>query len=389
MEFLPRNGLLFYRDMAGSDADLPTVLVNGDPHPENFGVMPNEDGAPFFGLNDFDEAYFAPFSWDLKRAAVGFYLVARQEGRKKSKCRKTAERFLDGYFDGLLEFARDDREKWHEFRIDNSPPMIRDLLKASRTRRRKFLGELIDLEKGTFVSSDEIVPHTKRVEDFQKAIDEYRESSDVPETKRAGHFEVKDVAIKIGSGTASLGLDRYFVLIDGRTDDHADDIVIEMKQTRQSALHGLAPADAPGDDRDDASSVKTASEAGRIVKSHQIHLVGGDPYYGETTLDERNFLVRERSPLKNGLDVNDLSHSELKEYASICGRTLAIAHARSDADTGLTDGNAEKEILASVNRSVFTGDVVRFAETAVRRLERDYRMFCKDHTAGAFSFVGG
>ena len=34
--------------------------------------MPNEDGAPFFGVNDFDEAWVAPFSYDVKRGAVGF-----------------------------------------------------------------------------------------------------------------------------------------------------------------------------------------------------------------------------------------------------------------------------------------------------------------------------
>ncbi|MFG0334836.1 MAG: DUF2252 domain-containing protein [Maioricimonas sp. JB049] len=388
-DFFRGTALLFFRDIAGSDGHLPTLLVIGDVHPENFGVMPNEDGAPFFGLNDFDEAYFAPFSWDLNRAAVGFYLAAREAGRKKKKCRETARSFLDGYFDGLLEFARDDREKWHEYRIDNSPPMIRELLESSRTRRREFLGELIDLKNGTFVSSDEIVAHTKRVADFQKAIDCYRGSCDVPDTKRAGHFEVKDVAIKKGSGTASLGLDRFFVLIDGPTEDHADDIILELKQTRRSALYGLVPHDRSLEDSTDQSERGGTGKAGRIVQSHQIHLVGGDPYYGETTFDERNFLVRERSPLKDDIDVDDLSHSEMQEYASICGRTLAISHARCDEDTGQTMGNAEKAILASVNREVFTGDLVRFTECAVKRLQRDHRMFCRDHAAGAFAFVGG
>jgi uncharacterized protein (DUF2252 family) len=41
--------------------------------------MPNADGVPFFGLNDFDEAAYAPFSWDVKRGAVGFNLMLRQK----------------------------------------------------------------------------------------------------------------------------------------------------------------------------------------------------------------------------------------------------------------------------------------------------------------------
>lgn len=377
-DFFRGTALLFYRDIAGSDASLPVVLVNGDAHPENFGVMPNEDGAPFFGLNDFDEASIAPFAWDLRRAALGFFLAPYDAGRKKKVCRKAVKAFLDGYFDGLLEFAKSDREKSHEYRIDNSPPMIRKLLKSAGSSRRTFLKELIDLKRGQFTSSEEIVPHSKFVKKFQKAIDRYRKDSDVPETPRAGHFKVKDVAIKKGSGTASLGLDRYFVLIDGPTEDHLDDVILELKQTRRSALFGLAPEAAVASDEDNAK---------RIVDSHDVHLVGGDPYYGTTTIDGRRFLVRERSPMKDDIDVDDLGKSQWRKYSNICGRTLAIAHARCDEDTGLMKGDAEKTILGSVRREVFTCDLIRFAEVAAKRLYQDYRAFRKDHQKGAFQFV--
>ena len=416
--FFRGTGLLFYRDLAGSDADLPFVLVNGDAHPENFGVMPNEDGAPFFGLNDFDEATFAPFSWELKRAALGFYLCARCLGRKKKKCRKTVRSFLDGYFDGLLEFAQNDREKSHQFRIDNSPPMIRELLQAACSGRRDFLADMIDLQKGSFRSTKKIVPHTSQIDKFQSIVDDYRQSNKVPETRRAGHFQVKDVAIKKGSGTASLGLDRYLVLIDGETDDHADDVVLEMKQTRPSAMTGLVPGVPKVDQKDRSDGESSQQKQGpqqdpdaqqrsdaqtnlaqRIVTSHQVHLVGGDPYYGTAMVDGRSFLVRERSPFKDDIDVDELSHGELQEYANICGRTVAIAHARCDEDMGLMvhsdlvndlDGmhqDAEKAILASVHRRLFSEDLVRFARTAAQRLEQDYRAFQNDHACGAFSFI--
>lgn len=59
--FFRGTSLLFYRDMAGEAARMPTVLALGDVHPENFDVMPNSDNVPIFAANDFDEAYFAPF----------------------------------------------------------------------------------------------------------------------------------------------------------------------------------------------------------------------------------------------------------------------------------------------------------------------------------------
>ncbi len=79
-KFFRGTALLFYRDMVGQDAHMPTVMALGDVHPENFGVMPDENGAPIFGVNDFDEAIYAPFTWDIKRGATGFWIAAREVG---------------------------------------------------------------------------------------------------------------------------------------------------------------------------------------------------------------------------------------------------------------------------------------------------------------------
>jgi uncharacterized protein (DUF2252 family) len=285
--------------------------------------------------------------------------------------------FVKGYLQGLREFVQDDREKSHEYRIDNSPGMIRELLQEAQASRKAFLEDLVSLKKGQFIASKKIVPYSKHVTKFQEFVDEYIETNNINTAGRGGHFTVKDVAIKKGSGTASLGLDRYFVLIDGPSDDHTDDIILEMKQSRQSALHGLVP-ETPGGNADKAE---------RIVKAHQIHLVGGDPYYGHTMIDEQSFLTRERSPFKDDIDVGDLSKKELKKYAAICGKTLAQAHARSDEDTGIMDGDAEKRILSSIRPSLFLADTVRFAQDATHRLYKDYKLFKKDHALKAFDFV--
>jgi len=375
--FFRGTALLYYRDQAGTDGHLPTVLTIGDVHPENFGVMPNEDGVPFFGINDFDEAYFAPFSWDLKRGAVGFYIAAKENGFAQKKRSKVVKSFVSGYLNGLKEFARDDREKWRQYRIDNSPPMIKELLESALTSREKFLKKIVDLDKGLFTPSDEIVPRSKLVSEFQQAIDQYCETNDIDTKGRAGHFKVKDVALKKDSGAASLGLDRYYVLIDGPTGDVRDDIILELKQARRSALYGLTPQRVAQED----------GKAERILQSQEIHLVGGDPYYGRTTFNDLEFIVRERSPYKDKIDVDDLSLKELKEYARICGQVLAQAHARSDEDTGVMDGRAEEQILGSINLNVFKDDIVRFAKVTADRIYEDYELFQKDHVLGAFNFV--
>lgn len=379
--FFRGTALLYYRDYAGTDRALPTVFTIGDVHPENFGVMPNEDGAPIFGVNDFDEAYMAPFSYDVKRGALGFYLVAWEMELAKKQRQKTVAAFVQGYLDGLMAFAKDDREKWHEFRLDNSPGMIRDLLKAAQKPRATFLQKWIDLDNERFVSSEEIVPHSKQIAAFQKVVNTYRKENQIQVHGTAkDFFTVKDVAIKKGSGTASLGLDRYFVLIEGPSADPGDDVILECKQARRSALYGLTPTSGDGEDRTEMG------DAERIVQSQTVHLVGGDPYYGRATIDDQNFLVRERSPYKDEIDVDDLDADELVEYAHICGQVLSQTHARSDQDTGIMEGNAEERILATIDPQIFCADVGRFAHTAAKRLKQDFKAFKADHALGIFTF---
>lgn len=134
--------LLFYRDMAGEDALMPTVFALGDVHPGNFGVMPSRDNVPIFGVNDFDEAYYAPFTWDLKRGAVGFLLAVVEEGgHGPSRGRRTVRPFLQGYVDAIGGFARDGTEGDHQVRRDNAPELIRALFDDAAQERRSWLGE--------------------------------------------------------------------------------------------------------------------------------------------------------------------------------------------------------------------------------------------------------
>jgi uncharacterized protein (DUF2252 family) len=376
--FFRGTALLYYRDYAGDDLHLPHVLTIGDVHPENYGVMPNEDGAPFFGLNDFDEAYIAPFTYDIKRGAVGFYVAAKVNGYGKKARQALVCRFVEGYIDGLREFAQDDREKSHEWRIDNSPDLIRELLANTQKPRAQFLAKWVDLKTSRFVSSAKSVPHSRHIVRFQKVIDTYCKENEIDRKHRAkDFFTVKDVAIKKESGTASLGLDRYFVLIEGPSPAADDDLILELKQARRSALHGLVPT----------AEKSPASEAARIVRSHEIHLVGGDVFYGQVRIDDQSFLVRERSPYKDEIDIDDLDEEELRAYAHICGKTLAQTHARSDEDTGIMEGNAEEAILASINHRAFAKDIARFAHAAAKRLRRDYKAFKQDHKLGIFQFV--
>ncbi len=73
---------LFYNDLererhGGPYLDDRTgrVWIHGDLHAENFGTYMDANGRLVFNVNDFDEAYVGPFTWDLKRFAASVALL--------------------------------------------------------------------------------------------------------------------------------------------------------------------------------------------------------------------------------------------------------------------------------------------------------------------------
>ena len=207
--FFRGTALLFYRDMTGDDAWMPTVLALGDVHPENFGVMPNANNVPIFSVNDFDEAYYAPFTWDIKRGAVGFMIAAATEGELKRKHQTNIVRhFVQGYIDNMQRLAREGTEQDEEMRYDSAPKLIRKLFKQAHEERAEWLmDDYLNETKSGFRSTKELVPISSQLDKFQKITNRLvkKNGTDVP--ARAKGMRVKDVAIRRGQGTASLGLD--------------------------------------------------------------------------------------------------------------------------------------------------------------------------------------
>ena len=372
--------LLFYRDMAGEDATMPAVFALGDVHPANFGVMPSADNVPIFGVNDFDEAHYAPFTWDLKRGAVGFLLAAEEEGgHGPSRQRAIARHFLQGYVDAIDGFARDGTEDDHQVRPDNAPELIRRLFDDASQDRRSWLAEDYHDEYGRgFRADEELVPATSRRAEFQSLVDRMVAEGDMAVPPRAGEMRVKDVAARVGQGTASLGLTRYYVLVEGARADATDDLIVEFKQARRSALAGLTPP----------SEYDSDGRGERIARAQRTQLVNGDVFYGAVEFEDRSYVTRERSPFRDDVDLDDLSKKEWKAYAGICGRALAKAHALAD-EAGDVVGDVEPQIVAAIGPpDLFVDDVLRFAEEAAARVRADHEHFRADHALGAFRTLG-
>ncbi|APX21836.1 MAG: DUF2252 domain-containing protein [Rhodobacteraceae bacterium] len=378
-KFYRGTALLFYRDMVGTDGHMPTVMCLGDVHPENFGVMPDRNGAPIFGVNDFDEAIYAPFTWDLKRGATGFWIAAKTEGGLKRKKRvKVVRHFVKGYLDAMQRYAERATEKNESYRTHNSPKVIRRLFEEAWEERHEWLREdYLDPTGRGFKPTDELQPISSSIETFQKAIDDLAKAKGFEAPKRSGELKVKDVCIRHGQGTASLGLPRYYVLIEGPSKDATDDIIIEFKRARRSALSGLTPP----------TQFDAGDNADRIVHGQRVQLAHGDIFYGAVEIDGESFMSRERAPFRDDIDLDELSDDTWKDYAAVCGAALAQSHALSD-DLGQIDYDVEPSIMeAATPRKLFLADICRFAEEAADRLKNDHKLFCEDFEDGAFDQV--
>src|SRR2546423_6917607 len=74
------SAAVFYADIADEPSAFTNertgrVWIQGDLHAANFGTYMNSAGILVFDVNDFDEAYVGPFTWDLKRLAASLTLI--------------------------------------------------------------------------------------------------------------------------------------------------------------------------------------------------------------------------------------------------------------------------------------------------------------------------
>ena len=81
----------------GKKRTMPRVFSNGDAHPENFGTQVMVNGGLVWGVNDFDQSFATPFSWDLKRGATGTQVACRAQGWNDIVCRASVNAFVEAY----------------------------------------------------------------------------------------------------------------------------------------------------------------------------------------------------------------------------------------------------------------------------------------------------
>jgi hypothetical protein len=101
----------FYRwlqvwpEVCSDVAAAPQILGVGDLHVENFGTWRDTDGRLVWGVNDFDEVCYFPYTIDLVRLTTSAVLASR-EATLSFRPKDAAEAILEGYEKGLADGGR-------------------------------------------------------------------------------------------------------------------------------------------------------------------------------------------------------------------------------------------------------------------------------------------
>src|SRR3712207_1761151 len=183
--FYRGSACLFYADMATSedrwcDERTSRVWIQGDLHAENFGTYMDSAGRIVFDVNDFDEAYLGHVSWDLRRFAASFALLAWRKAFSDDVIGELIATYLRSYLDQVEAFRRSDEDRSFALLRDNTEGAVRDVILETAARTRLGL-----LQRVTVVEEHERRfadrPQNRRLDDGERAkvmaaLDRYRET---------------------------------------------------------------------------------------------------------------------------------------------------------------------------------------------------------------------
>ncbi len=341
----------FYRGAAGlMAADLARaprtslhVQLCGDAHLSNFGAFAAPDRRIVFDLNDFDETLPGPFEWDLKRLVASFAVAGRDLRFSAEKRRQVNRAVTSAYREAMREFASMKAlDTWYA-RLDAETLLAEFKGQASAKRRKvmnknvaktrakdsmRAFGKLtstVDGEPRIISDPPLIVPIEDLVggEDIEAfvhgVLDGYRSTLQDDRKHLLERFRYVHAARKV-VGVGSVGTRAWIVLMLGR--DGEDPLFLQLKEAQPSVLEahlGASQYDNHG---------QRVVEGQRLVQAASDIMLGWHRVTGPAGR-EVDVYVRQLWDNKGSAIIDGMKHRELAGYATICGRTLARAHARS------------------------------------------------------------
>ncbi len=391
--------MIMAQDLGPTPRSGLNVQCCGDAHLSNFGVFASPERRLVFDVNDFDETLPGPWEWDVKRLAVSMLIAARDNGYRTKDEERIALATVARYRSAMAEFAEmKNLDVWYSrLEIESVlQPLAAQFKKKMVKRTKKALAKARTKDSMTAFSkltqsvngevriidqSPLIVPMEKfasgheRDELFEvlhQLLRRYRDTLGFERRALLEQFRLTDFALKV-VGVGSVGTRAWIALLIGR--DGQDPLFLQMKEAEASVLEEtLGPSEF-------------SNHGERVVTGQRQMQATSDIFLGwlhvDSGLDEkpRDFYGRQLKDWKGSAEIEQMVPEAMTTYGTLCGWTLARAHARSG------DRIAIAAYLG--NGDSFDRAILEFSKAYAEQNERDYQQLAAAIKSGRITAETG
>ncbi len=370
--FLRGTAIVMAQDLAQLPATGITPVICGDSHLGNFGFYASPERDLVIDLNDFDEAHPGSWEWDLRRLAASIWVAGRQSGDTEAQCEEAVAFCVSTYRNQVRwlaeqplltrAFERLDLDRLQATASDES--LRKEIQRAARRARTRVsdraLPRFTEQHEGVrrIIEDPPLVTRVSdgEAEQLGQALDAYLMTLPTQWRRVLSGYTLVDVAHKV-VGVGSVGLRAYVALCEGSSPD--DVVFLQLKQARRSVVAPYVHGE----------SAWHAHQGQRVVEYQQALQTVSDPLLGWTTVDGRQFYVRQFRNMKGAVSVESLGPAALSDYSGICGRLLAKGHARTSGASMIAGYVGTSDTLDRA--------LCRFGRAYADQTERDHQRLVK------------
>nr|WP_307875012.1 DUF2252 domain-containing protein [Frankia nepalensis] len=378
--FYRGSAALFYNDVHALDDPFlnertSRVWIHGDLHAENFGTYMSSDGRLVFNVNDFDEAYVGPFTWDLRRLVASLALLGRAKALSDAFITTLVEACVRAYLD-KIRLLTGEVSAASLLTLDTTTGVVHAFLqKARRATRVELLDELTVLEshdrRFARIDGASLVDDETRG-GVLEAFERYLDTLPPARRDRPVSLTVKDVVLRRGVGIGSAGLPSYSLLLEGMTEALDNDVVLYMKQAQVPAVGRFID--------DERIRGYFRHQGHRTAVSQRALQAHADIWVGHTELAGVGQFVAEVSPYAQDLDWSEVDEpDEMLALVEDLGRSTARMHAVADdeSELDLVSFSTEEAIHEAIaaDEKGFVEGLVDFAHGYGARVHHDHQLF--------------
>ncbi|MGD9618467.1 MAG: DUF2252 domain-containing protein [Mycolicibacterium sp.] len=329
--FLRGSAVVMADDVARLPATGIRPVVCGDCHLGNFGFYASPERDLVIDLNDFDEAHPGGWEWDLRRLVASIWVAGRHNGASEDECGSAARSCVSAYRQELRRLAEEPlfSRSFTRLGVDRlagqtDGPLADEVRRsAKRARNRtsdralpRFTREVDGVRR--IVEEPPLITRLPEHEAqaLAEALDEYLPTLSSHWRRVLGGYTLLDAAHKV-VGVGSVGLRAYVALLEGSSPE--DVIFLQLKQARRSVLARYVHGE----------SALHSHQGQRVVEYQQALQTVSDPLLGWTTMQGRQYYVRQFRNMKGTIGLNAMDAKALTDYTGVVGQLLAKGHART------------------------------------------------------------